>query len=319
MKQVLITLSIILTSCSYSDHASSVSIGALPEDDMSFQKMIVAQLTGKQKIETKDGKKLRLKSRWSVKERNISLDYFESLFNQLDLKTYRHHYEMPNSNPAVDLLIEPLQGSNIYTILPSITKSNEYVVIGAHYDTDGENFPGAIDNGSGIALISSVLRQARDLTIRDRNLIVVYFDQEEEGISAGSLAFAKYLKTHNYNIHSAHSFDLIGWDGDNNKEVQLAFPMPNPKIENIYKKIASELKIPIYSIESNASDYSSFYKMGINTIGISQAYAKGDLSGKKDSPHDQYHLVDFDYLASSTNLAFKVIKDLLNDPSTHEQ
>ncbi len=220
---------------------------------------------------------------------------------------------MANSNLAVDLLIEPLKGTNLYTILPSTNNSQEYVVIGAHYDTDGKNFPGAIDNGSGVALITSVLKQASTLKSRNRNLMVVYFDQEEENISAGSLAFARFLIKNKYAIHSVHSFDLIGWDENKNKEVQLAFPVPNPEIENLYKKHAQNLNIPIYAIKSNSSDYSSFFKEGFNTSGISQAYAKGELSGKKDSTEDKYHLVDFDYLNSSTMLALEVVKDLLND------
>jgi Zn-dependent M28 family amino/carboxypeptidase len=218
---------------------------------------------------------------------------------------------MANSNFAVDLLIEPLKGTNIYTILPSNNNSIEYVVIGAHYDTDGKNFPGAIDIGSGIALITSVLRQVQEIKNRNRNLIVVYFDQEEESISAGSLAFAKFLKSNKYNIHSVHCFDLIGWDEDNNKEVLLDLPKPNAEIEGLYRKHAQKLNIPIYSIENNASDYSSFFKENINVIGISQAYAKGELSGKKDSPEDKFHLVDFEYLKSSTKLTLEVIKELI--------
>jgi len=313
MKRILIIFSSILICCSDSEQPSSVTLDLLPKDEIKFQKMIISQLTGHQKIKTTNDNYLVLNSRWNKKERKITFDYFKSLFHQLDLNIYRHYYKIPNPNFAIDFLIEPLEGNNIYTILPSTNHSNEYVVIGAHYDTDGKNFPGAIDNGSGIALITSVLRRSKKIKSRNRNLIVVYFDQEEESISAGSLAFAKFLKANKYNIHSVHSFDLIGWDGDNNKEIQLELPTANEEIENLYKKYALKLNIPIYSITSNASDYSSFFKEGIKTIGISQAYAKGDLSGKKDSPEDTYHLVDFDYLASSTNIAFEVIKDLINN------
>lgn len=313
MKKTLLIFSLVLICCSDGIPTSSIAIGKLPKDQMKFQKMIIGQLSGDQEINTTKNKKIVLKSRWNKKEREITFAYFEALLNKLGLKALRHKYVVPNSNFAVDFLIEPLEGNNIYTILPATNNSKEYVVIGAHYDTDGKNFPGAIDNASGIALITSVLRQVSKLKIRNKNLIVVYFDQEEESISAGSLAFAKFLKSNKYNIHSAHSFDLIGWDADNNKEVQLELPEQNDAIENLYKKHAQKLNIPIYSIKVIASDYASFFKEGITTIGVSQAYAKGELSGKKDSPEDKYHLVDFEYLASSTNLAFEVIKNLLKD------
>jgi len=313
MKQLIIVISILIISCSTVEDSPRIKIGIPPNDVIEFQKMIISQLSGEQKIETSAGEFVQLQSRWDEQERNITLDYIESLLNYFDLEAYRHHYTMPNSNFAVDLLIEPIRGTNMYTILPSTNDNDEYIVIGAHYDTDGKNFPGAIDNGSGVALITTVLRQVKEIKIRAKNLIVVYFDQEEENISAGSLAFAKFLKTKMYNIHSVHSFDLIGFDGDNNKEVQLEFPNPNPEMEKIYTSHADTLHIPIYSIKANGSDYASFFKEGINAFGISQAYSKGDLSGKKDSPEDKYQIVNFDYLASSTNLAFEVIKDLLND------
>ncbi|MEL7124007.1 MAG: M28 family peptidase [Bacteroidota bacterium] len=308
MKKNLLFILLLLVSCSTRDQ---VDIVGLPENEVEFQKMILRQLTGEDAIRTKTGKRIHLNSRWDKNERTVSKRYFEALFNQLDVTTYKHHYKMSNSNLAIDLLIEPLQGTNIYTILPSTINSDEYIVIGAHYDTDGKNFPGAIDNGSGVAVITSVLRQAKAIKERSKNLMVVYFDQEEENISAGSMAFAKFLKDKEYNIHSVHSYDLIGWDGDNNKEVSLA--LPSAEIESIYKKHAERLNIPLYVTDASSSDYYSFIKEGINAVGISQAYAKGDVSGKKDSPEDKYHLINFDYLNSSTNLAFELIKDLLND------
>ena len=97
--------------------------------------MIIGQLTGEQPIKTSTGKSIYLNSRWSKKERNIVVKYFEALFKKLDLTFYTHQYKMANPTFAIDLLIEPLKGKNIYTILPATTKSDEFVIIGAHYDT----------------------------------------------------------------------------------------------------------------------------------------------------------------------------------------
>ncbi|MEM9722762.1 MAG: M28 family peptidase [Bacteroidota bacterium] len=311
MRQPLIIILLILMSCSIGERTPSVDFEALPKGEMEFQKMVMAQLTGEEEIRTSTGERIFLNSRWDIHERKVVRGYFESLFKKLDLTPYRHPYEMSNSNVGIDLLIEPLKGTNIYTILPSTIASDEYILLGAHYDTDGKNFPGAIDNGSGVALITSVLRQAKEIKVRNKNLMVVYFDQEEENISAGSIAFARFLKAKQFNIHSVHSYDLIGWDGDDNREIQLE--LPSQEMEDTYKKHANRLNIPIYSINAESSDYYSFVKEGIPALGISQAYAKGDISGKKDSPEDTYRLVNFEYLASCTTLAFEVVKDLLND------
>ena len=311
MKLPLFICFILLVSCSTRERFPSIDLGALPDDEIAFQQQFISQLTGEKAIQTAQGEKLYLNSRWSIQERRITVGYLTALFKQLGLTTYTHHYTIPNINVGVDLLLEPLKGTNIYTVLPATNNSTEYVLIGAHYDTDGQNFPGALDNGSGMALISSVLKQATQLKNRNKNLLVVYFDQEEENSSVGSISFAKFLKSEQYDIHSVHSYDLIGWDGDNNKEIQLA--LPSEAIEATYRTHATQLNIPLYVTDSKSSDYYSFIKEGINAVGISQAYAKGDVSGKKDSTEDQYHLVNFDYLASCTNLAFEVIKDLLND------
>lgn len=313
MRLGLLLLLISLFSCLAGDGSIAANLAKLPKDEQDFQKMIISQLSGETAIVTPTGDEVFLNSRWNKRERRISRGYLEAMIKQLNLVPYLHHYSMANPNQAVDLILEPLAGTNLYTILPATTQSDEYIVIGAHYDTDGENFPGAIDNGSGVALISSVLRQLQALPRRSKHLMVVYFDQEEESISAGSIAFAEFLQSEQLNIHSVHSYDLIGWDGDNNKEVQLE--LPSPEIEAAYKRQAEKLTIPLLVTQSKSSDYYSFIKAGINAVGISQAYAKGDWSGKKDSPEDKYHLVNFTYLESSTDLAVAVLKDLMNDQS----
>ncbi|MEM8900211.1 MAG: M28 family peptidase [Bacteroidota bacterium] len=311
LKHSLVILLIFLVGCTSREESPTVDMGELPVNEMEFQKMVMAQLTGEKPIITSTGEKLHLPSRWEESERKIVRGYLAALFEKLELPVYQHQYEMPNPNFGIDLLLEPLKGTNMYTILPATNDSNEYIVVGAHYDTDGNNFPGAIDNGSGVTLISTLLRRVKKLKVRNKSLLVVYFDQEEENISAGSIAFARFLKTQNYRVHSVHSYDLIGWDGDNNREIQLE--QPSAEIENVYRRHADSLNIPMFVFNAESSDYYSFVKEGINAVGISQAYAKGDVSGKKDSPEDKYHLVNFEFLASSTNLAFEVIKDLLND------
>lgn len=311
LKHILGILLIFLTSCSTTDNTMPVEIGPLPESDVAFQQMLLRQLTGEEAIKTATGEDIYLNSRWDTHERLVVRSYFKALFDKFDLPFHTHPYELKNSNVAVDLLIEPLKGTNFYTILPATVESDEYVIFGAHYDTDGHNFPGAIDNGSGLAVITSVLRQAMGLAHRSKNLMVVYFDQEEENISAGSIAFARHLNTQAYKLHSVHSYDLIGWDADNNKEISLAFP--SPEIEHLYRQHADSLDIPLYSTQVQSSDYYSFIKEGINAVGISQAYGKGDISGKKDSPEDKFHLVNFAYLESSTRLAFAALTDMLHD------
>lgn len=301
---------ILFLGCSTKEYPDII-IDEIPKNQMEFQKIIIAQLTGEKSIKTVGSDDISIYDRWSSQEKRVSLEYLKQILEKIGLEPVFHTYSIPNTNFAVDLLIEPLNGTNIYATLPATSGSDEYVIMGAHYDTGGKNIPGAIDNGSGIALILSVLRKVKKLEFRNKNLMVVFFDQEEEGISAGSTAFANYLNKTDSKVHSVHTFDMVGWDSDNNKEIELE--LPSKEIEDIYRKHASLLNIPIYTTNTNSSDHYSFIKAGINAVGVSQAYGKGDNSGKKDTPEDKYHLVNFEYLESATKLAYEVIKEIINE------
>lgn len=292
-------------------NSSDLVMENLPASNTEFQKMIIAQLSGAQGIPTSNSQEIRIKSRWTKRERKQTAAYFKALIDAIGLEPVVHKYSSRNLNFGVDLLIEPLKGENIYTVLPATNPSDDWVVFGAHYDTGVKNGPGALDNGSGIALILAVLRQAIALETRSKNLIVVFFDQEEEDISAGSRKFADFLLKKAYNIHSVHSYDMIGWDGDNNKEVELE--LPSPELEALYQLHANKLNIPIFTTTVTSSDYYSFILRDFNALGISQAWTKGDYSRKKDTPEDHFELVNFEYLESSTQLAFEVLKDIMND------
>ena len=310
--KIIIALAVFLHfSCEKKDSSYQLLIDDLPIEQIDFQKMVIAQLTGEKSIKTEGGEKVTINSRWDIAEKKLTLQYLGSLLESIGLQPKIHNYKIPNSNGAVDLLIEPLTGQNLYVSIPATSERDEFVILGAHYDTGAKNVPGAIDNGSGMALILSLSRRLKQLKKRGINIMIVFFDQEEEDISAGSLAFARYLKSNNFNVHSVHTFDLIGWDSDNNKEIELE--LPSPKIEKLYKSHAQRLNIPVYVTKVNSSDHYSFIKEGFEAVGVSQAYAKRDNSGKKDTPDDKYQLVNFEYLSSSTDLVFEVIKEEIND------
>ena len=311
MKPILYVLVLLSVSCNPFAKEAEIRIDDLPADQMEFQKMLIGQLSGEVPVYSMEGQELYIKSRWTTQERNLARGYLEAVIEKLGLSPTQQNYRLPNVNAGIDLIIDPLEGTNIFTILPATDSSGAYLVLGAHYDTGGKGVPGAIDNGSGMALILGVLRKLQKLSERNKKIIVVFFDQEEEDFRAGSTAFARLLKGSRDSIHSVHSFDLIGWDGDNNREIELE--LPSEELENAYRLHAESLGIPLYVTQVNSSDHYSFIKEGFNAVGISQAYAKGDNSGKKDSPDDTYEIVNFEYLDIATNLAFEVIKDFLDD------
>lgn len=275
------------------------------QDLMTMQKKIIAELSGERSL---DENKVLL-SRSHKEQRNLARSYLSNLIDQLDLKPLQHEYTQPNISPIIDLLFEPFRGANVYTKLSSTNHSEEYIVLGAHFDTELD-CPGAIDNATGVTLIYTVLKQLTQLHTRNKSVIVVFFDQEEEELN-GSRAFAQFLKDKGLKIHSVHTFDTIGWDGDGDRAVELELPTQN--IEKYYQKIAQKLKIPMHITKVNASDHYSFRALGLPVTGLTDEYVHGDFAPYKDTPKDTYDTVNFEYLASCTQLVFEVIKSMVEE------
>jgi hypothetical protein len=150
---------ILFFSCSTKEHPNIIT-DEIPKNQMEFQKMVIAQLTGETSIKIVKGDDISINSRWSSMDKGLSIEYLKQILEKIGLEAEIHKYRIPNTSFGIDLLIEPLKGNNVYATLPSTSGSDEYVIMGAHYDTRGKNIPGAIDNGSGIALIFKCIKKS---------------------------------------------------------------------------------------------------------------------------------------------------------------
>jgi len=74
---------------------------------------------------------------------------------------------------------------NVVATLTGSTAPDEFVVVGAHYDSTSEQpydlAPGADDNGSGSSLVMEIARMAATREF-DRSIQFVLFDSEEQGL-----------------------------------------------------------------------------------------------------------------------------------------
>jgi len=204
---------------------------------LKTQKRLVAQLSGS--IALKDGTYIFHRS--TQEERKKTVVYLSNEITTLGLTPLLQDYKLPNVNPIVDLLFNPFNGTNVYTILPATIATEDYIVLGAHLDSE-RNCPGAIDNASGMAICYGVLAQLSKIPARSKNVLLVYFDQEEEEL-CGSQAFAQMLISEEYIIHSVHSLDTMGWDSDGDRAVELG--VPSKELEEIYTSVGEKLGIPI--------------------------------------------------------------------------
>ncbi len=281
----------------------NLKIENLPEKTIDAQRELVSVLTGNNRLNSDHV----INSRTTPKERLLTRHYLSEVFNQLNLNTIEHYYRQPNANFLIDLLVSPFKGTNFYTVIPSTTNSKDYIILGAHYDT-ARNCPGANDNASAMALLYGVSKKLLNVPLRQKNVMIVFFDQEEEEL-IGSKAFAKYLKKNDYEVHSVHTFDQIGWDKDLDKAVEIE--LAPKEIEDIYKAKAKALQISIHTTKVNSTDHQSFRDLGYNALGITEEFANGDTTPFKDTPNDTFDTVDFDFLESSTKLVFEVVHHLI--------
>ena len=261
------------------------------------QQLIIGSLTGFVALENRSS----LKSRATNSERAMARQFLSAQMKTISLVPIEHAYRMPNLNVWQDLLIRPFTGVNLYAVLPATLKSEEYVILGAHYDT-ALNCPGANDNATGVALVFSVARMLGNLENRTKNVIIVIFDQEEEDL-IGSSAFAKFVKKENFSIHSVHTIDQMGWDQDGDLAIELE--LPTAGLESVYKKWANLQGVNVHVTKVNSTDHQSFRALGYPAVGITEEYVNNDTSPYKDSPNDTFETVNFEYLYSSTILVYR--------------
>ena len=285
-------------ACSYAKAQTMTEI-------QSVQRSLVAKMTGQSVPE--NSRILTDRSRFI--HRRASVGLLTEALREIALKPEHHKYAYPNNNFFIDLLFDPYRGTNVYTIIPSTVPSDEYVILGAHYDSEPGS-PGADDNASGVALVYMIGKMLSELEHRDINFMLVFFDQEEND-EIGSKAFARKVRKEKLNIHSVHVADMVGWDSDGDRAVELS-PTRSTLVD-LYREAGLVLGIPIYTSNAMSSDHKSFHDAGYEAVLLSEEYKGGDFNPHYHSPEDVYEIVDFDYLESCTRLTFEVMKNIISN------
>lgn len=143
-----------------------------------------------------------------------------SQFRQFGLEPYRGSY---TQSFRVDSLI----GRNITGFIPSGGQTDEYIIVGAHYDhlgiLQGRFYPGADDNASGVAALLNLARVfaqiKRERGSLSRNILFIAFDAKEFDM-AGSRYFTEHMHLDPRRIACMINIDQIG--------STLAPPAENP-------------------------------------------------------------------------------------------
>ena len=269
-------------------------LDAFEAEIINAQKDMVAKLTGKESI---NGKKT-ITSRSSNAERRLTADYIFDELKGLGVKPLRQSYDVQDKSGKT------FSGTNVYMKIPATNGSKEYIVLGAHYDT-AEGSPGAVHNATGIALIYYVGSKLLKMPLRTKNVLIVFFDQQEQ-LMMGCRMFVDMLKKDNYDVHSMHRVDFIGWDNDEDRAIELL--ASNLSLESAYRV---ESYAPVFKRNISSPESKVFSKLGYENITITSELKNGDNSPYIHQSTDEYNTVNFKYLASTTDIVYKVLRTQL--------
>ena len=239
---------------------------------------------------------VRLSDRTTPENRALARDYLAALLDSLGLESRRQTYRE--------------NGENVYALLPATVASEEYLVLGAHFDS-ARLSPGANDNATGCALVAGAARDLVRLPGRSRNLYIIFFDEEERGLQ-GSRAFAGWLQAEGKTVVGVHTVDQMGWDADKDRAVELEIPYEGAV--PLYEEAARAMgrNIILHVTAEAGSDHSAFRRLGFPAVGLTEEYRSGDTTPHIHRSTDRADTVDFDYLASSTRLVVSAFRRLLN-------
>jgi hypothetical protein len=185
---------------------------------------------------------------------------------------------------------------NIVFVKPGTSSPDEYIIVGAHYDSKAPGgmavrAPGADDNASGVAGILEMARVVRDLPL-SRSVIFVLFTCEEIGL-VGSQHFVEELLQTDLEVVVYINLDCLAYtDGSWQAEVR-----PSPEVQSLGRAVRALLS-EYTSIAPHASGRLSddwpFHEAGIATIAIEEEPLNPRINGPRDSLHylDQLYAKD---------------------------
>ena len=210
--------------------------------------------------------------------------------------------------------------NNILAVIPG--KSDEYVIVGAHYDhvgigvaIDGDScYNGADDNASGVSAVLQIARAVKSMRrTPQRGIVFAFWDGEEKGL-LGSRHFVENCAFLS-DISAYMNFDMIGRGPvDNPKHLTYFYTASHPVFGDWLKEDMAAHGfsfIPDYRAWDNpigGSDNAYFAKNGIPIVWY---HTEGHPDYHR--PSDTADKIDYDKMIDITRAAFLCAWRLANE------
>ena len=201
--------------------------------------------------------------------------------------------------------------NNILAVIPG--KSDEFVIVGAHYDhvgigvaVDGDScYNGADDNASGVSAVLQIARAVKKMRkTPDRGIIFAFWDGEEKGL-LGSRHFVENCAFLSH-VSAYMNFDMIGRGPvDNPKHLTYFYTASYPAFGEWLKEDMSVRGfsfVPDYRAWDNptgGSDNAWFAKNGIPIVWY---HTEGHPDYHR--PSDTADKIDYEKMTDITRAAF---------------
>ena len=258
--------------------------------------------------------------------KELAEHYLVSQFRSIGLKPW--HWNYTQSFRYQDSIVV----RNVVGLIPASVPSDEYIVIGAHYDHLGQLghtvYPGADDNASGVTALLSLARMFSAMKADGKgprkNLIFVAFDGKELDLY-GSRRFVRTLDIPHSKITAMVNMDMLGTDlVPPRRNREYLFAIGENTLPESYRGYLSYLctrtryKLDLdltfygsrnfYKMMYDTSDQQPFARAGIPAVLFTSAFHQHTLK-KTDTPA----IIDFQLLRKRTLIIFNFINRLCAD------
>jgi Predicted aminopeptidases len=197
---------------------------------------------------------------------------------------------------------------NVIGYLPGKDNSGKRLVFIAHYDHlgvmgEGNIFPGANDNASGVAMLLALAKYYKQNT-PELPMEFIFLDTEENNL-LGAFFYCENPRLPLENIKYLLNFDMIG---DNGKMVCQSSDEGKQGLE-LFKSICAEMKAPFTEIEEEAmDDNSDHFAFGLKGVPCAYFTFEGDYYQYYHTPRDNYENYTDEYFEPMFEIVKKFIE-----------
>jgi len=235
-----------------------------------------------------------------------------------------HSFETETKVKArADVILEKAVTQNVMARIRA-SQSEEYIVIGAHYDHLGMGGPGsgsrkpdttavhngADDNASGTAGVIELAGklQHEKATLR-RNIIFVAFGAEEMGL-LGSKHFVANMPVPKEKVVAMVNFDMIGRLDPEDKALSIGGTGTAREFEELLKANVGDAGFTLKTSKDGygPSDHAAFYAEDIPVLFVSTG-AHGDYH----TPADDAGMLDYQAQEVVVQYVYRLAKDLAGE------